>query len=180
MNAEKLVADPRTLDDLKEAGANSPAPDDVVALYRQAFEEFGARALWSSRPAANPTAADALAITRSLRVEGDLKARRLAERIEGRAVPLSKEPRETRAMRDSRSLEELKDLGSGKPAPGDVARLYGEAFAEHRARALWNWKQLERPTITQALAIAESLRTEGDRRARALALRIEAACRAAL
>jgi hypothetical protein len=29
-----------------------------------------------------PTCADALAITRSLRVEGDLNARRLAERIE--------------------------------------------------------------------------------------------------
>ena len=39
------MADARTVDDLKEAGANSPAPDAVVALYLQAFEEFGARAL---------------------------------------------------------------------------------------------------------------------------------------
>ena len=76
------MADRRTLDELKEAGAGLPAPENVVALYRQAFEEFGARALWSSRPAANPTAADALAITRSLRVEGDRNARRLAEPIE--------------------------------------------------------------------------------------------------
>jgi len=30
----------------------------------------------------NPSCEDALAITRSLRVEGDLKARRLAEQIE--------------------------------------------------------------------------------------------------
>ena len=53
-----------------------------VDLYRRAFEEFGASALWSSRPVANPSPADALAITRSLRVEGDLNARRLAEQIE--------------------------------------------------------------------------------------------------
>jgi hypothetical protein len=83
-------------------------------------------------------------------------------------------------MKDASSLEELKDLGSGRPAADEIVRLYGEAFAEYGARALWNWKRLERPTITQALAIADSLRTEGDRRARALAIRIEAACRAAL
>lgn len=55
---------------------------EIERLYRQAFAEYGAVALWSSRPAKNPTAADALAITRSLRVEGDLGARRLAEQIE--------------------------------------------------------------------------------------------------
>jgi hypothetical protein len=55
---------------------------DIVHLYRQAFEEFGASALWSSTPAPEPTVADALAITYSLRVEGDLRARRLAEQIE--------------------------------------------------------------------------------------------------
>jgi hypothetical protein len=58
------------------------APEDIVALYRRAFEEFGASALWSSKAVPNPTPADALAITRSLRVEGNLEARRLAERIE--------------------------------------------------------------------------------------------------
>lgn len=57
-------------------------PDDLAALYRRAFADFGASALWSSRPVPNPTPADALAITRSLRVEGDMRARRLAERIE--------------------------------------------------------------------------------------------------
>jgi hypothetical protein len=56
--------------------------EDFVSLYRRAFKEYGASALWSSRPASNPTCEDALAITRSLRVEGDLNARRLAERIE--------------------------------------------------------------------------------------------------
>jgi hypothetical protein len=39
-------------------------------------------AIWSSRQLPNPTPADALTITRSLRVEGNLAARRLAERIE--------------------------------------------------------------------------------------------------
>jgi len=65
--------------------AMSPAPqthDDIAALYRRAFAEFGASALWSSRPVPDPTPQDALAITNSLRVEGDLRARRLAEQIE--------------------------------------------------------------------------------------------------
>ena len=58
------------------------ATDNYAELYRQAFERFGALALWSSRPVPNPTPADALAITRGLRVEGNLQSRRLAERIE--------------------------------------------------------------------------------------------------
>ncbi len=56
--------------------------NEIGRLYRQAFAEYGAIALWSSRPVPDPTAGDALAITRSLRVEGDMNARRLAERIE--------------------------------------------------------------------------------------------------
>jgi hypothetical protein len=55
---------------------------DFVTLYRRAFAEFGAMALWSSRAVPDPTPADALAITHSLRVEGNLQARRLAEQIE--------------------------------------------------------------------------------------------------
>ena len=63
---------------------NSPTtePEDLVKLYYRAFEEFGASALWSSKPVPDPTPADALAITHSLRVEGNLEARRLAEQIE--------------------------------------------------------------------------------------------------
>jgi hypothetical protein len=61
-----------------------------------------------------------------------------------------------------------------------VARLYRHAFSEFGTRALWNWKRLEQPTITQALAIAESLRVEGHLPARRLAEQIEQACRAAL
>ncbi len=55
---------------------------EIERLYRRAFAEYGALALWSSRPVPNPNAADALAIARSLRFEGDLGARRLAEQIE--------------------------------------------------------------------------------------------------
>lgn len=65
-----------------QRGAALPATEELRALYRQAFAEHGARALWSSRPVAAPTLADVLAITESLRVEGNLAARRLAERIE--------------------------------------------------------------------------------------------------
>jgi hypothetical protein len=71
-----------SIDELKERGQGRPASDEIVALYRQAFAEFGAQALWSSRSIPNPTLASVLAITESLRVEGNLDARRLAERIE--------------------------------------------------------------------------------------------------
>ena len=64
-------------------GMSEPGPpDDFVTLYRRAFEQFGISALWSSRPVSELTPADALAITHTLRVEGDMKARRLAEQIE--------------------------------------------------------------------------------------------------
>ena len=59
-------------------------------------------------------------------------------------------------------------------------RLYRQAFAEYGTRALWNWRVIEEPTFTQALAIADSLRTEGNLKARGLAIQIEQACRAAL
>jgi hypothetical protein len=63
--------------------AIEPTQDpDFAVLYRRAFEEFGMAALWSSKPVPDPTPADALAITYSLRVEGNLQARRLAEQIE--------------------------------------------------------------------------------------------------
>jgi hypothetical protein len=62
--------------------AELPGVPAFVRLCRRAFREFGASALWSSRPVADPWPADALAITYSLRVEGDLAARRLAEQIE--------------------------------------------------------------------------------------------------
>jgi hypothetical protein len=83
-------------------------------------------------------------------------------------------------MADTRDLEQLKDLGAGRPAPEEVVRLYRQAFADFGTRALWNWRRMEQPTITQALAIADSLKVEGDVKARALAIAIEQACRAAL
>jgi hypothetical protein len=55
---------------------------DLIALYRRAFEQFGVAALWSSRPVPEPTPADAMAITRSLRTHGGMDGRRLAEQIE--------------------------------------------------------------------------------------------------
>lgn len=61
---------------------SKPLHGDFASLYQRAFSEFGASALWSSRAVPNPTPEDALAITHSLRVEGDLRARRLAELIE--------------------------------------------------------------------------------------------------
>ncbi len=67
---------------MSEPVSGSDRQGEIERLYRQAFADHGRVALWSSRPVPRPTAEDALAITNSLRVEGDLAARRLAERIE--------------------------------------------------------------------------------------------------
>jgi len=55
---------------------------DFVTLYRRAFREFGAQALWNKRNLDTPTPEDALVIARALRIEGDRVARLLAEQIE--------------------------------------------------------------------------------------------------
>jgi hypothetical protein len=78
------------------------------------------------------------------------------------------------------SFDDLKDRGAGVPAPEAVAALYRRAFAEFGPQALWSRRPSDRPTITQALVVADSLRLEGNLAARALAERIEAACRAAV
>jgi hypothetical protein len=61
----------------------TPGVEDFVILYRRAFSEFGVQALWNMRALENPTAADALVITRALRLHGGMDGRRLAEEIEG-------------------------------------------------------------------------------------------------
>ena len=81
---------------------------------------------------------------------------------------------------DPRDLEQLKGLGAGRPAPGEIARLYNEAFRAFGTQALWSRRPSEKPTIAQALVVAESLRREGNLQSRALADEIEQACRAAL
>jgi len=58
------------------------ARHDLADLYRRAFAQYRTRALWNIEEVADPTVEQALAITRQLRTEGDLKARRLAEQIE--------------------------------------------------------------------------------------------------
>jgi hypothetical protein len=59
-----------------------PTKVEVVGLYRRAFAEFGARALWNIQQFDDPTVEQMLAITRQLRTEGNIEARRLAEQIE--------------------------------------------------------------------------------------------------
>jgi hypothetical protein len=81
---------------------------------------------------------------------------------------------------DMRSLEQLKELGAGRSAPAEVARLYRQAFREFGMQSLWSRRPSETPTIAQALVIAESLRREGNMNSRTLAVEIERACRAAL
>ena len=57
-------------------------PDDFASLYRRAFKQYGARALWSTRLLETPTPEDALVVARALRIEGNRDARYLAEQIE--------------------------------------------------------------------------------------------------
>ena len=54
----------------------------LLVLYRQAFAEFGTRALWNIRQFETPTVGHALSVARHLRIEGNMAARRLAEDIE--------------------------------------------------------------------------------------------------
>jgi hypothetical protein len=55
---------------------------EIERLYRQAFAEYGAVALWNLRPVEHPTPGAALAITSALRTHGAMEGRRLAEHIE--------------------------------------------------------------------------------------------------
>jgi hypothetical protein len=70
------------LDELKQRGAGRPAPAEVVRLYQQAFAEFGALMLWSRKPSAHPTIAQALVVAEALRNEGNMASRPFAARIE--------------------------------------------------------------------------------------------------
>ena len=83
-------------------------------------------------------------------------------------------------MTNPPSLEDLKEGGVGPPARDAVVALYHLAFKEFGRQSLWSRRPSERPTIAQALVVADSLRREGSMRSLPLAARIEAACRAAL
>ena len=65
-----------------EVGEPGDRERQLLALYRQAFAEFGTRALWFLRQFENPSVEDVLSIARPLRIEGNMDARRLAEKIE--------------------------------------------------------------------------------------------------
>jgi hypothetical protein len=62
--------------------------------------------------------------------------------------------------------------------PEGLASLYRRAFAEYGTRAVWNMRPVEDPTLADALAITEGLRTHGRMDGRRLAERIEELCRA--
>jgi hypothetical protein len=55
---------------------------DDVELYREAFHRVGSRALWNVRELEDPLPEDVSSIARSLRIHGDMDARRTAERIQ--------------------------------------------------------------------------------------------------
>jgi len=59
----------------------SPLPEFVM-LYRRAFADYGAQALWNVRRIEEPTPDDALVLSAALRTHGGMDGRRLAEQIE--------------------------------------------------------------------------------------------------
>jgi hypothetical protein len=71
------------MEEVAAMSGGAPGPEDLVRLYRRAFSEYGVQALWNKKALENPTPADALAITRALRLHGGMDGRRLAEEIEG-------------------------------------------------------------------------------------------------
>jgi hypothetical protein len=83
-------------------------------------------------------------------------------------------------MTNAPTLEDLKERGAGRPASDDVVALYHLAFKLFGRQSLWSRRPSERPSIAQALVVADSLRRDGSMRSRPLAAQIEAACRAAL
>ena len=54
----------------------------IERLYKEAFARFGGMALWNRKPVPSPDATHALIVARQLRLEGNMAARRLAEKIE--------------------------------------------------------------------------------------------------
>lgn len=74
--------DKHTFEELKELGSGRVAPDGVVALYRQAFHDFGSQSLWNRQPSENPTIAQALVVADCLRREGNKATRSFAVVIE--------------------------------------------------------------------------------------------------
>ena len=62
--------------------AKSPRLEEIERLYRQAFADYGAIALWNLKPAEDATPGAALAITPALRTHGSMEGRRLAEALE--------------------------------------------------------------------------------------------------
>ncbi len=62
--------------------ASPEQTDDWKALYHEAFRRFKHRCLWNVREYDSPDEGVALSTARQLRYEGNMEARRLAERIE--------------------------------------------------------------------------------------------------
>lgn len=76
------ISDVEEIEEMMRRGEGRPAPETVARLYREAFERSGVRPLWSRRPSATPTIAQALVVARPLRRDGDMRTRPLAIRIE--------------------------------------------------------------------------------------------------
>jgi hypothetical protein len=77
------------------------------------------------------------------------------------------------------NIDELKAAGAGRPATSEAVALYRQAFERFGTQALWSRTPREHPTIAQVIAVAQSLRREGNMQSRPLAAQMEEACRSA-
>lgn len=72
----------------------------------------------------------------------------------------------------------LMDCAYKTPASDLAAELYHMAFARFGALCLWSTREMDAPSIADAMDAASRLKREGNMATRALAVKIEEACRA--
>lgn len=65
-------------------------------------------------------------------------------------------------------------------APASASALYHEAFEIYGATCFWSTKEMQMPSVADAIDTASRLKREGDMASRRLAEKIEGAIRAAL
>jgi hypothetical protein len=120
----------------------APDCERLRSLYARAFDEYGTRALWNMQRFDEPAPGDVLAMTRQLRIEGNLAARLLAEEIEKlvrAAASLRRatgEAEEFVAAMPSAAAGRL-FLKDGVPVQPDPAHLENYIVHEPRRRGHW-------------------------------------------
>jgi hypothetical protein len=75
-----------------------------------------------------------------------------------------------------KEFQALTDATLQRTASDDVASLYHQAFELYGPLCFWSTKEMDVPTISDALDAASRLKREGNMASRRLAVEIEGAC----